>query len=56
MKAHDEGIIHVHDLGYVSGPISNCELVNLEDMLQNGTVITNTLIEGTRYRISVVTS
>lgn len=45
IRAHDEGIIHVHDLGYVSGPISNCELVNLEDMLQNGTVITNTLIE-----------
>ena len=45
MKAHDEGIIHVHDMGYISGPISNCELVNLEDMLQNGTVITNTLIE-----------
>jgi ribonucleoside-triphosphate reductase len=43
--AHDEGIIHVHDMGYVSGPISNCELVNLEDMLQNGTVITDTLIE-----------
>ena len=32
-------------MGYVSGPITNCELVNLEDMLQNGTVITNTLIE-----------
>ena len=45
IHAHDEGIIHVHDMGYVSGPISNCELVNLEDMLQNGTVITNTLIE-----------
>ena len=45
MRAHDEGIIHVHDLGYISGPISNCELVNLEDMLQNGTVITDTLIE-----------
>ena len=45
IKAHDEGIIHVHDMGYVSGPISNCELVNLEDMLQNGTVITDTLIE-----------
>ena len=45
VKAHDEGIIHVHDLGYVSGPISNCELVNLEDMLQNGTVITGTRIE-----------
>ena len=45
MNAHDEGMIHVHDMGYVSGPISNCELVNLEDMLQNGTVITDTLIE-----------
>ena len=43
--AHDEGMIHIHDMGYVSGPISNCELVNLEDMLQNGTVITDTLIE-----------
>ena len=45
IAAHDEGIIHVHDMGYISGPISNCELVNLEDMLQNGTVITDTLIE-----------
>ena len=45
IKAHDEGIIHIHDMGYVSGPISNCELVNLENMLQNGTVITDTLIE-----------
>ena len=43
--AHDEGIVHVHDMGYVSGPITNCELVNLEDMLQNGTVITDTMIE-----------
>ena len=33
VKAHDEGIIHIHDMGYVSGPVSNCELVNLEDML-----------------------
>ena len=45
IRAHDEGIIHIHDMGYVSGPISNCELLNLEDMLQNGTVITDTLIE-----------
>jgi len=45
IDAHDKGIIHVHDMGYISGPISNCELVNLEDMLQNGTVITDTLIE-----------
>ena len=45
IKAHDEGIIHIHDMGYISGPITNCELVNLEDMLQNGTVITDTMIE-----------
>ena len=45
IRAHDEGIIHIHDMGYISGPISNCELVNLGDMLQNGTVITDTLIE-----------
>ena len=45
IHAHDEGIIHIHDMGYISGPITNCELVNLEDMLQNGTVITDTLIE-----------
>ena len=45
VRAHDEGMIHVHDMGYVSGPITNCELVNLEDMLQNGTVISETLIE-----------
>lgn len=45
MKAHDEGIIHVHDMGYICGPVTNCELVNLEDMLQNGTVISNTMIE-----------
>ena len=45
VKAHDEGIIHVHDMGYVSGPVTNCELVNLEDMLEHGTVISGTLIE-----------
>ena len=45
MKAHDEGIIHVHDMDYVAEHIHNCDLVNLEDMLQNGTVISGTLIE-----------
>ena len=45
MAAHDEGIIHIHDLDYVAAHITNCELVNLEDMLQNGTVINKTLIE-----------
>ena len=45
MAAHDEGIIHVHDMDYISGPLHNCCLVNLEDMLQNGTVISGTKIE-----------
>ena len=45
MTAHDEGIIHVHDTDYISGPLHNCDLVNLEDMLQNGTVISGTMIE-----------
>lgn len=45
-KAHEEGIIHIHDTDYSPlMPISNCGLVNLEDMLQNGTVISETLIE-----------
>lgn len=43
--AHDEGIIHFHDMDYYAMHIYNCCLVNLEDMLQNGTVVTNTLIE-----------
>ena len=45
MKAHDEGIIHVHDTDYISEPLYNCCLINLEDMLQNGTVISGTMIE-----------
>lgn len=45
VKAHDEGIIHVHDIDYFVQKIHNCCLVNLEDMLQNGTVINGTLIE-----------
>ena len=44
-KAHDEGLIHFHDADYFASPIHNCDLVNLEDMLQNGTVISGTLIE-----------
>ncbi len=43
--AHEEGIIHFHDADYFSQPIFNCCLVNLEDMLQNGTVISRTMIE-----------
>lgn len=45
MEAHDRGVIKLHDLDYFINPIYNCELVNLEDMLQNGTVINNKLIE-----------
>lgn len=45
IKAHDEGIIHFHDMDYFAQRIHNCDLVNLEDMLQNGTVISGTLIE-----------
>ena len=45
VKAHNEGIIHFHDTDYYAQHMHNCDLVNLEDMLQNGTVITGTLIE-----------
>ena len=45
VKAHEEGIIHFHDSDYFAQHIHNCDLVNLEDMLQNGTVISGTLIE-----------
>ena len=45
IAAHDEGIIHVHDLDYIAEPMHNCCLVNLADMLQNGTVVSGTMIE-----------
>jgi len=45
VEAHTEGIIHFHDTDYYAQHMHNCDLVNLEDMLQNGTVITGTLIE-----------
>lgn len=45
VKAHEEGIIHFHDSDYFAQHMHNCDLVNLEDMLQNGTVISGTLIE-----------
>ena len=45
VQAHEEGIIHFHDADYYAQHMHNCDLVNLEDMLQNGTVITGTLIE-----------
>lgn len=45
IHAHDEGILHIHDLDYFLQPMSNCCLVNLKDMLNNGTVINGTLIE-----------
>ena len=45
VKAHEEGVIHFHDSDYFAQHMHNCDLVNLEDMLQNGTVISGTLIE-----------
>lgn len=45
VRAHDEGIIHFHDSDYYAQREHNCDLINLEDMLQNGTVISQTLIE-----------
>ena len=45
VKAHDEGTIHFHDMDYFAQRLHNCDLVNLEDMLQNGTVISGTMIE-----------
>ena len=45
VKAHEEGILHFHDMDYFAQHMHNCDLVNLEDMLQNGTVISGTMIE-----------
>ena len=45
VKAHDDGTIHFHDTDYFIQKMHNCDLVNLEDMLQNGTVISGTLVE-----------
>jgi len=45
VKAHEDGLIHFHDSDYFAQHMHNCDLVNLEDMLQNGTVITGTMIE-----------
>lgn len=45
IKAHDDGIIHIHDMDYACQPIHNCELINLEDMLQNGTIINGVRID-----------
>ena len=45
MRAHEEGIIHFHDADYFAQHMHNCDLINLEDMLQNGTVISGTMIE-----------
>ena len=45
VEAHEQGIIHFHDMDYFAQHMHNCDLVNLEDMLQNGTVISGTMIE-----------
>ena len=45
MEAHEQGVVHLHDTDYLAQHMHNCDLVNLEDMLQNGTVISGTMIE-----------
>lgn len=45
IKAHDEAFLHLHDLDYMLQPMTNCLLIDLEDMLQNGTVINGNMIE-----------
>lgn len=45
VEAHNRGLIHFHDMDYFIQPITNCELINLEDMLQNGTVVNGVMIE-----------
>lgn len=56
MQAHDEGIIHIHDLDYAAQhTLHNCELVNLEDMLQNGTVINGVAIDKPHRLITAMT-
>ena len=56
VEAHREGIIHFHDSDYFAQHMHNCDLVNLEDMLQNGTVISGTLIERPIGSLRPVTS
>lgn len=56
VKAHDEGVIHFHDMDYFSqNALHNCELVNLEDMLQNGTLINGVMIEKPHRFITAMT-
>ena len=56
VQAHEAGIIHFHDMDYFAqNGLTNCELVNLEDMLQNGTVVNNVLIERPHKFITAAT-
>lgn len=56
IKAHDEGIVHQHDMDYMAqNTLHNCELINLEDMLQNGTVVNNVKINKPHRLITAVT-
>lgn len=56
VEAHDRGAIHIHDLDYLAeNAITNCSLINLEDMLQNGTVINNEMIEKPHRFITAMT-
>lgn len=55
VQAHDEGVLHYHDMDYAMQPIHNCMLINLEDMLENGTVINNKLIESPNSFVTACT-
>lgn len=55
VKAHDAGIIHIHDMDYIATPRNNCNLCNLEDMLDNGTVINGIKIEQPHKFITAMT-
>lgn len=55
LHAHDEGIIHFHDIDYFIQPMHNCDLINLEDMLQNGTVINGVKIDKPHRLITATT-
>lgn len=55
VKAHDEGLIHVHDMDYLAQKMNNCGLINLEDMLQNGTCINGVYIDPQKRLLTACT-
>lgn len=55
IQAHDEGLIHIHDMDYISQPMYNCCLFNLEDMLENGFVVNKTMIKEQKRLLTATT-